>query len=225
MRILVVEDESKVASFIKKGLTEESYSVDVASTGPDGEYLAQINSYELLVLDLMLPGKDGIEVCLSLRAGGFKAPILMLTAKSALQDKITGLDSGADDYLVKPFAFEEMLARIRALLRRGHVEGTAPLRVDDLLLDRVTRRGRRGGREIPLTSREYALLEYFMRHVGQVLTRAMIAENVWGLDFDSESNVIEVTLSHLRNKVDRGARPLIHTLRGFGYVMRVEDGP
>jgi len=224
VRILVVEDEAKVASFIKKGLTEESYSVDVASTGPDGEYLAQINFYELVVLDLMLPGKDGIEVCRSLRAGGFKAPILMLTAKSTLQDKITGLDSGADDYLVKPFAFEELLARIRALLRRGHVEGAAPLRVDNLQLDRVARRARRGGRDIPLTSREYALLEYFMRHVGQVLTRAMIAENVWGLDFDSESNVIEVTLSHLRGKVDQGERPLIQTLRGFGYVMRAEDG-
>ncbi|MEW6364257.1 MAG: response regulator transcription factor [Acidobacteriota bacterium] len=220
MRILVVEDEKKVASFIKKGLEEEAYAVDVAYTGPDGEYLSELNPYDLVVLDIMLPGKDGVAVCRSLRARGTKTPILMLTARGTLQDKIEGLDSGADDYLTKPFAFEEFLARVRALLRRGAAPDLHPIRVADLILDRGTRKARRGKREIPLTNREYALLDYLMRRSGQVLSRAVLAQQVWGNDFDTESNVIDVTVSHLRSKVDRSGEPeLIHTVRGFGYML------
>ncbi len=226
MRILVVEDERKVASFIARGLEEESHAVDVASTGPDAEFLAQANSYDLIVLDLMLPGKDGIEVCRSLRARGLRTPILMLTARDSLSDKVEGLDSGADDYLTKPFAFEEFLARVRALLRRGPMSRPAVLQVADLVLDRETRTARRGNREIPLTNREYALLEFLMRRAGKVLTRAVLAEHVWGVHFDTESNVIDVTVSHLRQKVDSGADALlIRTVRGVGYSLRGPDDP
>ncbi|MBI4858762.1 MAG: response regulator transcription factor [Candidatus Riflebacteria bacterium] len=221
MRILLVEDEPKVASFIRKGLEEESYVVDVAATGVDGELFATTYHYDLVILDLMLPGKDGIQVCRALRSVGMGAPILMLTARSTMADKVTGLDSGADDYLTKPFAFEEFLARVRALLRRGPSGDPAPLVVGDLVLERSTRRARRAGGEIALTNREFALLEFFMRRRGEVLSRAVLAEHVWGLGFDSESNVIEVTVSHLRGKVDKGqGKQLIHTLRGAGYVMR-----
>ncbi len=220
MWILVVEDERKVAAFIRKGLEEESYTVDVACTGPDGECLAQANPYDLVVLDLMLPGKDGIEVCRSLRERGSTVPILMLTARDTVEDKIEGLESGADDYLVKPFAFEEFLARVRALLRRGPARDAVPLTVADLRLDRSTRTARRGDLEISLTNREFALLEFFMRRKGQVLSRAVIAEHVWGINFDSESNVIDVTVCHLRGKVDRGASfSLIRTIRGAGYML------
>jgi len=223
MRILVVEDEKKVASFIKKGLEDEAHEVDVTGNGPDAEYLAQMNPYDLIVLDLMLPGKDGVEVCRSLRGRKLKTPILMLTARDSLQDKIEGFDSGADDYLTKPFAFEEFLARVRALLRRGPAGDAVNLRVADLVLDRATRKAHRGDREIPLTNREYALLEYFMHRIGRVLSRSVIAGHVWGLDFDSESNVIDVTVSNLRSKVDRGeSKPLIHTVRGFGYKLSEE---
>jgi two-component system, OmpR family, copper resistance phosphate regulon response regulator CusR len=223
-RILVIEDEPKVASFIKSGLEEESYSVDVAATGPEGEGLARAGSYDLILLDIMLPGKSGIDVCRSLRESGARTPILMLTVLDTLQDKVKGLDSGADDYLTKPFAFEELLARVRAMLRRQPTDELLPLRVSDLLLDRATRKARRAGREIPLTNREFALLECLMRRCGQVLSRATLAEQVWGKDFDPESNVIDVTVSHLRNKVDRGPGPqLIQTMRGLGYMMRGED--
>jgi DNA-binding response OmpR family regulator len=223
MRILVVEDERKVASFIRKGLEEEAYAVDVAYTGPDGEYMAEINVYDLVILDLMLPGKDGVEVCRCLRARGFRAPVLMLTARGSLRDKVEGLDSGADDYLTKPFAFEEFLARVRVLLRRGPSDA-APLRVGDLVLDRAARKARRGGREIPLTNKEYALLEYLMLKPGRVLSRTLIAGHVWGVDFDTESNVIDVTMSHLRGKVDSGSMlQLIRTVRGFGYVIGAEE--
>jgi two-component system, OmpR family, copper resistance phosphate regulon response regulator CusR len=224
MLILVVEDERKVASFIKKGLEEESYAVDVATSGPDAELLAQINPYDLVVLDLMLPGKDGIEVCRSLRARGVATPILMLTARDTLRDKVEGLDSGADDYLTKPFAFEELLARVRALLRRGPATGGGPLRYADLILDRATRRARRAGRDIPLTNREYALLEFLVRRADVVQSRAVISQHVWGVDFDTESNVIDVTVSHLRRKVDQGERvQLIHTVRGVGYLFGAPD--
>jgi two-component system copper resistance phosphate regulon response regulator CusR len=220
MRLLVVEDERRVASFIKKGLEEEAYTVDVAATGPDGEYLARINRYDLVILDLMLPGKDGLEVCRSLRTSGNTTPILMLTARDSIPDKVQGLDSGAEDYLTKPFAFEEFLARVRALLRRGPASETPPVRVGDLVLDRVRRRARRGPREIVLTNREYALLEFLMSRPGRVLTRTVIAEHVWGLSFDPESNVIDVTIGHLRRKVDHGfPTRLIHTVRGFGYML------
>jgi len=224
MLILVVEDERKVASFIKRGLEEESYAVDLATTGPDAELLAQLNPYDLIVLDLMLPGKDGIEVCRSLRERGSTIPILMLTARDSLRDTVEGLDSGADDYLTKPFAFEEFLARVRALLRRGPTSGGGPLRCADLVLDRSTRRARRGERDIPLTNREYALLEFLMRRAGKVQSRTVIAQHVWGVDFDTESNVIDVTLSHLRHKVDQSAgEPLIQTVRGFGYFIGPPD--
>jgi two-component system copper resistance phosphate regulon response regulator CusR len=220
MRLLVVEDERKVASFIRKGLEEEAHTVDVATNGPDGEYLARINRYDLMILDLMLPGKDGLEVCRSLRASGINTPILMLTARDSVSDKVQGLDSGAEDYLPKPFAFEEFLARVRALLRRGPASEAPPARVGDLVLDRVRRRARRGPREIVLTNREYALLEFLMSRPGRVLTRPVIAEHVWGLAFDPESNVIEVTIGHLRRKVDHGSPvPLINTVRGFGYML------
>ncbi|HEY3356996.1 MAG TPA: response regulator transcription factor [Polyangia bacterium] len=223
MRILVIEDEKKVASFIQRGLEEETYAVDVAASGPDGEYLAELNPYDLILLDLMLPGKDGLEVCRSLRARGVKTPVLMLTARDSLKDKVEGLDSGADDYLTKPFAFEELLARVRALLRRGPAGDAIPLRFGDLVLDRTRLRARRAGREIQLTNREFALLEFFMRRPGQVLSRSVLAEHVWGNDFDSESNVIDVTVSHLRSKIDRGPGPqLIHTVRGLGYVLRAD---
>jgi DNA-binding response OmpR family regulator len=221
VRILVIEDEKKVAAFIQRGLEEETYLVDVAYTGPDGESLAAANPYDLVILDLMLPGKDGVEVCRSLRAHGMKTPVLMLTARDSLKDKVEGLDSGGDDYLTKPFAFEELLARVRALLRRGPASDAVPLRFADLVLDRSRMRARREGREIPLTNREFALLEFFLRRPGQVLTRAVLAEHVWGNEFDSESNVIDVTVSHLRGKIDRGpGPPLIHTVRGLGYVLR-----
>jgi DNA-binding response OmpR family regulator len=223
VRILVAEDEKKVASFIKKGLEDEAYSVDVAYTGPDAEYLAEMTPYDLIVLDLMLPGKDGVEVCASLRQRGIKTPILMLTARVTLQDKVAGLDSGADDYLTKPFAFEEFLARVRALLRRGAGGDLLPLKVGDLVLDRAARKARRGELEIVLTNREFALLEYLMRRVGQVLSRAVLAEQVWGIAFDSESNVIDVTVSHLRSKLEDP--PLIHTVRGFGYTLRDGEEP
>jgi len=225
MHILVVEDERKVASFIAKGLEDEAYAVDVAGTGPDAEYLAQVNPYDLIVLDLMLPGKDGLEVCRCLRERGVRTPILMLTARDSLRDKVEGLDSGADDYLTKPFAFEEFLARVRALLRRGPVPRSSAVRVADLVLDRERRAARRGDRDIPLTNREFALLEFLMSRAGRVLTRAVIAEHVWGTSFDTESNVIEVTLSHLRRKVDEEPEPpLIHTVRGAGYTLRSPDG-
>jgi heavy metal response regulator len=226
MHILVVEDERKVASFIAQGLREEAHAVDVAANGPDAEYLAQVTSYDLIVLDLMLPGKDGIEVCRSLRGRGVRTPILMLTARDSLRDKVEGLDSGADDYLTKPFEFEEFLARVRALLRRGPVVRPGTLRVGDLVLDRERRVARRVNREIVLTNREYALLEFLMSRAGRVLTRAVIAEHVWGASFDTESNVIDVTISHLRRKVDGGAEtPLIHTMRGAGYTLRGPDEP
>jgi two-component system, OmpR family, copper resistance phosphate regulon response regulator CusR len=219
MRILVVEDERKVASFIQKGLEEETYAVDVAHTGPDGEYLATLTRYDLVVLDLMLPGKDGVEVCRTLRARGIRTPVLMLTARDSLKAKVEGLDSGADDYLTKPFAFEELVARIRALLRRGP-GGDVPLRFADLTLDRGQHKASRGGREFQLTNKEFALLEFFIRRPGQILSRSVLAQHVWGVDFDSETNVIDVTVSHLRNKVDRGSGPqLIHTVRGAGYLL------
>jgi two-component system copper resistance phosphate regulon response regulator CusR len=220
MRILVVEDEPKVASFIAKGLTEESYAVDVAGSGPEAEFLAQVNDFQLIVLDLMLPGKDGIEVCRSLRSRNVRTPILMLTARDSLRDKVEGLDAGADDYLTKPFAFEELLARVRALLRRGPVACAGRLQVGDLVLDRDTRKARRSDREVALTNREYALLELLMRRAGTVVARTVIADVAWGASFDSESNVVEVTVSHLRRKIDEGAaEPLIHTVRGFGYSL------
>jgi DNA-binding response OmpR family regulator len=223
MRILLVEDEVKVGSFIRKALEEESYAVDLCDNGNQAVELARAGDYDLLILDLMLPGLSGLAVLTQLRKDRIKTPVLILTARSRVDEKVKGLDAGADDYLTKPFAIEELLARVRALIRRGSGEGTGILQVDDLVLIPPTREVSRGGQRIELTSKEYALLEYFMRNPGRVLTRAMIAEHVWNLDFDTFTNVIDVYVNYLRNKIDRGrARKLIHTIRGSGYVLRVD---
>ncbi|HHY47311.1 MAG TPA: response regulator transcription factor [Firmicutes bacterium] len=218
MRILVVEDEPKIASFIKRGLEEEGYAVDVAGDGESALDYAESAQYDLLILDIMLPKRDGISVCQELRMRGLKTPILMLTARDTVDDRVEGLDAGADDYLVKPFAFKELLARIRALLRRPREVTPTRLKVGDLILDTATQRAERGGRVIDLTLREYALLELLMRHKGQVLSRTQIAEHVWNFDFYSESNIVDVYIRYLRLKVDADFEPkLIQTVRGVGY--------
>jgi heavy metal response regulator len=223
MRILVVEDEEKVASFIRKGLMEEHYAVDVALDGEEGLSMAQLSPYDLLILDLMLPKLDGYRLLQRLRSDGVEIPVLVLTARDGVGDKVRGLDLGADDYLTKPFAFAELLARVRALLRRGKPQRLPILKVADLTLDPATRRVARGGSPIELTAKEYALLEYLMRHTGQVLTRTMISEHVWDQTFDSYTNVIDVYVNYLRKKIDQGFEPkLIHTVRGVGYSLREE---
>jgi len=223
MKILVVEDEERVAHFIQKGLKEEGHAVDVSYDGEDGEFLGEINDYDLIILDLMLPKKNGITVCRELRERGVSTPVLMLTARDSVEDKVRGLDAGADDYLAKPFAFEELLARVRALLRRQSESKSPILKVADLELDPISRRATRAGKNIRLTTKEYALLEYLMRNPGKVLSRTLIGEHVWDMNFDPESNVIDVYVSHLRNKVDKGFdKPLIHTLRGQGYILTDE---
>ena len=222
MRILIVEDDKKVAGFIKKGLEEETYAVDVAYDGEEGFHLAAMNQYDLIILDLMIPKMDGLEVLTQLRDKKVSTPILLLTAKDAVDDKVTGLNKGADDYLTKPFAFSELLARIRSLLRRGQSETQTELKVGDLVLDMVSHKVSRNGEEIELTGKEYSLLEYFMRNEGKVLTRTMIAEHVWDYNFDTFTNVIDVYVNHLRKKIDKKyPDKLLHTLRGVGYVMRV----
>jgi heavy metal response regulator len=223
MRILVVEDEKKVASFLKKGLEEEHYAVDTAFDGEEGLGLAEINEYDLIILDIMLPKLDGTEVLRRIRGNGSSVPILMLTAKDSTEDIISGLDSGSDDYLTKPFSFAELLARVRALLRRRMQEKTDILRVGDLSLSPSTRQVERGGGKIELTAKEYALLEYFMRNPNRVLTRTLIAEHVWDLHFDSSTNVVDVYVNYLRKKIDWGfKKKLIHTVRGSGYMMKDE---
>ncbi len=222
MRILIVEDEKKVAGFIKKGLEEETYAVDAAHDGEEGFHLASMNQYDMIILDLMLPNMDGLEVLTRLRDKKINIPILLLTAKDAVEDKVTGLNKGADDYLTKPFAFSELLARVRSLLRRGQAETKTELKVGDLSLDLVSHKVNRNGEEIELTGKEYSLLEYFMRNEGKVLTRTMIAEHVWDYNFDTFTNVIDVYVNHLRKKIDKQyPAKLLHTLRGVGYVMRV----
>jgi len=218
MRILVVEDERRITAFIKRGLEEEHYAVNVAYDGEEALDWAAVANYDLIVLDVLLPKKDGIEVCRELRAQGNKVPILMLTARDAIEDRVQGLDSGADDYLVKPFAFQELLARIRALLRRSGEIKTPRLQVGDLVLDTLTHRATRGGQVIELTAREYALLEFLMRHPGQVLSRTQIAEHVWNYDFFTTSNVVDVYIRYLRRKIDKGFEiKLLQTVRGVGY--------
>lgn len=224
MRILVVEDDKKVAGFIKKGLTEEQYAVDVFYDGEEGAFWAAENDYDVIILDIMLPKKDGISVCRELRAEGVVTPILMLTAKDTVEDKIRGLDVGADDYLGKPFSFGELLARIRALLRRSQDYKTPSLKIANLELNPATRKVSRAGKEITLTGKEYALLEYFMRNKGRVLSETRIVEHVWDMNYDPETNVVNVYIHHLRNKIDRGFdKKLLHTIRGAGYVMKIED--
>jgi len=218
MRILIVEDERRIAAFIKQGLEEENYAVDVAYDGVEALDWAAAVDYQLILLDVLLPRKDGIEVCRELRAQGSGVPILMLTARDAVEDRVHGLDSGADDYLVKPFAFQELLARMRALLRRRGEPKTARLQVGDLILDTLSRQASRGGRIAELSAREYALLEFLMRHPGQVLGRTQIMDHVWGYDFVAASNVVDVYIGYLRRKIDDGfERKLIHTVRGAGY--------
>jgi heavy metal response regulator len=221
MRILVVEDEKKVAGFIKKGLEEETYAVDATYDGEDGLHLGLEGQYDLIILDIMLPKMDGLEVLSQLRSQGSDVPILLLTAKDAVDDRVTGLNKGADDYLTKPFAFSELLARVRVLLRRGKAEVKTTLQILDLSLDLVSHKVNRGGDEIELTGKEYGLLEYFMRNQEKVLTRTMIAEHVWDYNFDTFTNVIDVYINHLRNKIDKGRQvKLLHTLRGVGYIMK-----
>lgn len=221
MRILVIEDERKVAEFIRNGLVEEGYAVDASFDGDAGFELASSGEYDAILLDVMLPRVDGVTLCAGLRAAGCDTPILMLTAKDAVSDKVRGLDAGADDYLTKPFAFEELLARIRALLRKKYQHQATRLAVDDLVLDTATHTVTRAGEAIPLSVKEYALLEYLMRNAGSVVTRTMISEHVWDISFETFTNVIDVYISYLRNKIDRGRpRALIQTVRGRGYTLR-----
>jgi heavy metal response regulator len=223
MRILVVEDERRIASFIERGLEEEHYVVDVVYDGEEALDWAAMVAYDLILLDVLLPKKDGIQVCRELRAQGNKVPILMLTARDAVEDRVQGLDSGADDYLVKPFAFQELLARMRALLRRNGEVKTTHLQVGDLMLDTLTHRATRGERVIELTAREYALLEFLMRHPGHVLSRTQIADHVWDYDFFTTSNVVDVYIGYLRRKIDDDFEiKLIKTVRGTGYKIEVE---
>ncbi len=223
MRILVVEDERKVAQLIQKGLVEEQYLVDVALDGERGLAMSEGQHYDLFIVDVMLPKMNGLELVKGLRDHQQKAPILMLTAKTTIEDKVAGLDSGADDYLTKPFAFEELLARIRSLFRRGAQQKSTILTIADLELDTVTHKARRGGKTIELTAKEYALLDYFLQNKDRVLTRSAISEHIWDYNFDTGTNIIDVYINHLRNKVDNTFEPkLIHTVRGVGYVMREE---
>jgi two-component system response regulator MprA len=221
-KILVVEDEERIRQFLQRGLTYEGYRVEAASDGQEALEMAREEPPDLVLLDIMLPGIDGIEVCRRLRSAG-EVPILMLTAKEAIEDRVAGLDAGADDYLVKPFAFDELLARVRALLRRAQPSQPQVYRFADLELDTGTRRGRRGDEVFDLTAKEYELLELFMRHPRQVLTREVIFDRVWNYDFGGESNIIEVYVRYLRQKTEIDDKPrLIHTVRGVGYVLREE---
>jgi heavy metal response regulator len=221
LRILVVEDEQKVASFIQKGLAEEGYAVDVAADGEDGLTMALDGVHDLVVLDIMLPKRDGLSVLREMRNRRIQTPVLFLTARDTVPDRVAGLDAGSDDYLVKPFAFEELLARIRALLRRRGGDRLAVLAAADLTLDPAAREVRRAGKKIELTAKEFALLEYLLRNKGRVLNRSLIAQHVWDYDFDSSTNVIDVYINYLRKKVDAEFSPrLIHTVRGAGYVLR-----
>lgn len=220
MRILAIEDEKKVSGFIKRGLEQEGYIVDVCDDGECGEEAAMTNDYDVILLDIMLPKKDGIEVLKTLRENDIKTPVLLLTALASVEDRVKGLNVGADDYLPKPFAFEELLARLKALFRRQGYGPTA-LKFADLSLDPMTRKAKRGDEEIELTLKEYALLEYFLRNPERVLSRTIISEHVWDQNFDSETNVVDVYVNHLRNKVDTDdSKKLIHTVRGVGYVLK-----
>lgn len=221
MRILVVEDEKKVAAFIKKGLEEESYVVDIAHSGEEGLDRALAGNYHVIILDINLPGMDGLTVLKKIRQKSSSLPVLLLTVRAAIEDKVFGLDEGADDYLAKPFAFQELVARVRALARRKIDAGPAELKIADLVLDPQTRSAQRGEKKIELTAKEYALLAFLIRNQGRVLSRTVIAESVWGYDFDPGTNVIDVYINYLRNKVDSGhSVKLIHTVRGVGYVMK-----
>jgi DNA-binding response OmpR family regulator len=220
MKILLVEDEKKVANFIKKGLTEEFYTVDAAPDGEEGLFMAENSEYDLMILDIMLPDINGIELCTKIRSKNIKTPIMMLTAVDATESKVKGLDSGADDYLTKPFVFDEFLARVRSLLRRPSLAADL-LKAADLVLDPVKHEVLRGGRKIDLTWKEFALLEYMMRNRGRILSRTKIFENIWSYDIETSSNIVDVYVSYLRDKIDkRHSQKLIHTVRGAGYILK-----
>ena len=222
MRVLVVEDSRRLAGIIRRGLLEEGYAVDNAYDGEEAEYMAETTPFDVVILDIMLPKKDGLAVCRDLRGKNVNTPILMLTAKDSVEDKVLGLDSGADDYLVKPFAFSELLARIRALLRREVLPKTQKFQVGDLSLDPQSREVWRDGSRLELTAKEYSILEYFMRRPNAVVTRTMLGESVWDYEFDGLSNIIDVYVRRLRQKIDQdGQASLIQTVRGAGYRLRV----
>jgi heavy metal response regulator len=221
MRILVIEDEKHISDFIKQGLKEEGYSVDAAYDGEKGYFLAGTEEYDAIILDIMIPKIDGITLCQKLRQDKICTPILMLTAKDSVSDKVTGLDSGADDYLTKPFAFKEFLARIRVLLRKDKIAISSKLQVDDLAMDVLTHGVTRDGKEIILTAKEFSLLEFLLRNIGHVVTRTAISEHVWDMNFDTTTNVIDVHITALRRKIDRAhKKKLIHTIRGRGYTIK-----
>ncbi len=224
MRLLIVEDQKKAAAYLRQGLEENGFVVDVARDGDDGLALARAGDYDLMILDVMLPGRDGWSVLTELRQGGKQTPVLFLTARDAVEDKVKGLELGGDDYLVKPFSFAELLARVRSLLRRGQARPTDVVRVADLELDLVRHRASRGGRRLDLTPREFALLTLLARRTGEVLSRTLIAEQVWDMNFESDSNVVDVHVRRLRAKADDPFdRKLIHTVRGVGYVLEARD--
>jgi two-component system, OmpR family, response regulator len=223
MRVLVVEDEPKMAGLIRRGLSEEGYSADVARTGDDALWMAQATQYDAIVLDVLLPGRNGFDVCRELRKAGMWSPVLMLTARDSVEDRVSGLDAGADDYLTKPFSFVELLARLRALARRPAVERSAVLEVGDLRLDPATQQAWRGETELPLSTKEFRMLEAFMRRPGQVLTRLYLLEHCWDYAYENRSNVVDVYVRYLREKVDRPfGRRSLETIRGSGY--RLRDG-
>jgi two-component system, OmpR family, response regulator len=225
VRVLLVEDELRMAGLIQRGLTQEGFAADVAATGEDAVWMSGAHDYDAIVLDVMLPGIDGFETCRRLRKNGVWAPVLMLTARDSVEDRVAGLDNGADDYLVKPFAFAELLARLRALARRGDAERPSLLAVGDLELDPATREVRRGGTEIRLSAKEFALLETFMRRPGEVLTRFYLLEHAWDFAYENRSNVVDVYMRHLRRKIDEPfGRRSLETIRGVGYRLRPGGG-
>ena len=221
MRILVIEDDPTVGQYVKRGLEEHRWAVDLLADGEEGERRASSEAYDLVILDMRLPGKSGMDVLQSLRAKGFERPVLVLTAQDAVDAKVATLRAGADDYVTKPFAFEELLARVEALSRRPRALASPVLRVGDLEIDQATRTVRRGGQEIEVTPKEYTVLEYLARHAGRVMSRTLITEYAWGYHFDPGTNIVDVVINHLRKKVDAGhARKLITTVRGVGYVLK-----
>ncbi len=222
MRILIVEDEKKVAQFLQKGFQAESFTVDIAADGQSGLRLAQTETYDAIILDVMLPGKSGIEILTSLRQSKIATPVLMLSARSDIEDRVEGLNLGADDYLPKPFAFSEVLARVRAIVRRKSADVMASfLTVGDLRMDLLARRVERAGRDIPLTNKEFELLEYLLRNKGRVLSRVILMEHIWDINFDSETNIVDVVINRLRRKIEDGfSSKLIYTVRGVGYALK-----